>query len=163
MTEAPDGVRTLLASSVAVRDYVAATYRFDETSVVPVTVERTANHLRVDAAPLHATVAIGTRTPIGHVLRALPARVARSATWATVVDPVARVVMPGVRTRGSAGAGRGEWYGAVDVHALDAAEGSWGGHDLGGIADVLPPVRFGFGSTPRRPVLVDLTTTVEVG
>jgi hypothetical protein len=163
MTEASDGVRTLLAPSVAVRDYVAATYRFDETSVVPVTVERTATHLRVDAGRLQATVAIGTRTAIGRVLRALPSRVTRSAEWATLVDPVARVVMPGVRTRGSAGAGRREWYGAVDVHALDAADGEWDGHGLGGVADVLPPVRFGFGSTPRRPALVDLTTTVEVG
>jgi hypothetical protein len=130
---------------------------------VPVTVERTATQLRVDAGQLHATVAIGTRTAIGRVLRALPSRVASSAEWATLVDPVARVVMPGVRTRGSAGAGRREWYGAVDVHSLDAAEGEWDGHDLGAIADVLPPVRFGFGSTPRRPALVDLTTTVEVG
>jgi len=28
------------------------------------------------------------------------------------------------------------------------------------IADVRPPVRFGFGSTPRRPSTIEVTTTV---
>jgi hypothetical protein len=31
---------------------------------------------------------------------------------------------------------------------------------LGALADVDPPVRFGFGSTPRFPALVRVTTTV---
>ena len=40
-----------------------------------------------------------------------------SASFCAAVDPVARVVMRGVRTRGSAGHGRREWYGATDHHA----------------------------------------------
>jgi len=161
MTEAADGVRTLLAPTAAVRDYVAATYHFDETIVVPVTVERDTADLRVDAGPLHATVAIGARTPVGRALRVLPGTVARSTAWASLIDPVARVVMRGVRTRGRAAPDRREWYGAVDVHGLRACAGEWDGHDVGAIADVWPPVRFGFGSTPRVPAIVDLTTTVE--
>ena len=62
------------------------------------------------AAALSFTV--GGRPPLGRLLRAAPARVASSPAWASVVDPVARVVLPGVRTRGSAGGGRREWYGA---------------------------------------------------
>jgi hypothetical protein len=36
------------------------------------------------------------------------------------------------------------------------------GVDLGTLTDVEPPVRFGFGSTPRHPSLARITTTVEV-
>jgi hypothetical protein len=40
-------------------------------------------------------------------------------------------------------------------------EASWAGTDLGDLADVDPPVRFGFSSTPRRPSIVAVTTTVQ--
>jgi hypothetical protein len=68
-----------------------------------------------------------------------------------------------VRTRGSAGGGRREWYGVRDHHPLTSADGQWQGIELGPMADVHPPVRFGFGSTPRRPSIVRVTTTIERG
>ncbi|MGW4006247.1 hypothetical protein ACWEGM_31365, partial [Streptomyces nigra] len=37
------------------------------------------------------------------------------------------------------------------------------GRDLGALAPVEPPVRFGFGSVPRRPAVTRVTTTVELG
>jgi hypothetical protein len=40
---------------------------------------------------------------------------------------------------------------------------SWDGVDLGGVAPVLPPVRFGFGSSPARPSIVSVVTTVRRG
>lgn len=80
---------------------------------------------------------------------------------AALVDPLVRVMLPGVRTRGSAGGGRREWYGAWDSHPLVSVTASWRGTDLGAMTDVFPPVRFGFGSAPRRPAVVRLTTTVQ--
>jgi hypothetical protein len=79
-----------------------------------------------------------------------------------LVDLPARLVMPGVRTHGSAGRGRREWYGVRDLHPITAASAAWEGRDLGPLTDVDPPVRFGFGSTPRHPSLARITTTVDV-
>jgi hypothetical protein len=76
---------------------------------------------------------------------------------------VARVLLRGVRTRGTAGADRREWYGATDAHRVDTATGGFDGVDLGGLADVDPPCRFGFSSTPRRPTVTTVVTTVETG
>jgi hypothetical protein len=83
-----------------------------------------------------------------------------SPTWATAVDPVARAVLRGVRTRGTALAGRQEYYGATDLHAVTALEGSFDGAPLGGLAPVDPPCRFGFSSTPTRPSVTTVVTTV---
>ena len=77
------------------------------------------------------------------------------------IDPVARLALRGVRTRGSAGHGRREWYGAADVHRLTAVRARLGDDDLGSLTDVWPPVRFGFSSTPRRASIVAVTTTVR--
>lgn len=68
--------------------------------------------------------------------------------------------MRGVRTRGSAGQGRREWYAATDLHRVSRLAGSFDGADLGDLADVDPPCRFGFSSTPRRPAVTRVVTTV---
>ncbi len=86
---------------------------------------------------------------------------AESPAWCTVTDPVARVVLRGVRTRGTAGGSRREWYGATDVHRVVSARGSFDGADLGALAPVHPPPRFGFSSTPRTPSVTEVVTTVE--
>jgi hypothetical protein len=97
---------------------------------------------------------------LGHALRLVPGRLAASPAWCAVTDPVARLALRGVRTRGTAGAGRREYYGATDVHRVVALEGTFDGRDLGGLRPVTPPCRFGFSSTPRRPAVTAVTTTV---
>ncbi len=99
--------------------------------------------------------------PLGWVLRAVPPRVATSTMWATLVDPVARFALRGVRTRGVALEGRREWYGATDLRSVSSLAGSWRGAPLGTLADVDPPCRFGFSSTPTRPSVTSVVTTVE--
>jgi hypothetical protein len=189
MVERPDGERVLLAPTDDVAALVASTYSFDRVEVVPVTVadvadaapdgptpapgvpsdahresqgrtSRTPAPWQVAAGPLEARIVVGPRTGLGRALRAVPARLASSRRFTAVTDPVARALLDGVRTRGSAGAGRVEHYGATDVHALRHATTSWDGTDLGGLAPVDPPVRFGFGSTPRRPAVTDVVTTI---
>ena len=81
--------------------------------------------------------------------------------FATVVDPVASLLVPGVRTVGSAGGGRREWYGATSVSAVTAIGGTWRESELGSLAPVDPPCRFGFSSTPRRPSVTSVVTTIE--
>jgi len=166
MVERPDGERLLLAPSPQVADLVAATYRFDRVVLTPVAVtgeptdaadaalaagsgnvaEAAAGRGRlpdwhVVAGPLEARLVVGPRTSLGHVLRAVPRRVATSRHLTAVTDPVARVLLRGVRTRGSAGPGRVEHYGATDVHALVAAETTWDGEPLGDLRDVVRVLR----------------------
>jgi hypothetical protein len=116
----------------------------------------------VVAGQLQATMTVGQRGWLGLLLRTVPRLVATAPAWAALVDPLVRAMLPGVRTRGSAGGGRREWYGAWDLHPLVSVTASWRGTDLGGMTDVFPPVRFGFGSAPRRPSVVRLTTTVQL-
>lgn len=161
MLEAPDGVRTLVAPSDPVAEFVSGTYTFDRVVVAPVTVDRSAARLGVEAGGLVAELTTGARTALGWALRAVPGPVARAPWWCALIDPVARRVVRGVRTRGTAGNGRHEWYGATDQHRIVAVRASLDGIDLGALADLWPPVRFGFGSAPRRPSVVALTTTVR--
>jgi len=66
-----------------------------------------------------------------------------------------------VRTRGTAGGGRREFYGATDAHRIVSAAGTWLGVDLGTLAPVAPEPGFGFGSTPRAPSVTAVVTTIE--
>ncbi len=156
-----DGRRVLLAPNQDVADFVAATYSFDEVRIEPLTVEGVTRWL-VRSPSLLLDLEIGHRTTLGRLLRAVPTAVGTSPAWCAVTDPVARVVMRGVRTRGSAGNGRREWYAATDHHVLRSATGSYDGVDLGALRPVSPEPGFGFSSTPTRPSVTSLVTTVKV-
>jgi hypothetical protein len=161
MVEDAAGHRVLLAPDERVRDFVAATYSFDEHVIEPVSVEDTADGWWVSTPSLSLRLAVGGRTPLGAVLGLVPARIATAPAWCSLVDPVARVLMRGVRTRGTAGKDRREWYGATSVRTVTSVAGEWRGADLGRLAPVDPPCRFGFSSTPRRPSVTSVVTTVE--
>ncbi|MCU1395974.1 MAG: hypothetical protein JWM34_4402 [Ilumatobacteraceae bacterium] len=161
MHEAADGRRTLYAPDDDVAAFVQTTYTFDRVAVAPIASTRTASTLTVEAGGLRASIEVGRRSPVGWLLRSVPSRVAVSPTWCRTIDPIARVTMRGVRTRGSAGNGRTESYGATDAHAIASLHGDLDGVDLGGLTDVWPPVHFGFGSTPRTPSIVAIQTTID--
>lgn len=161
MTESPGGHRTLLAPSAEVADVVAATYTFDEVVLVPVVHTARDDRRQVDAGPLEIAWRVGPRPPLGWLLRAVPGPLATDPRWLAAIDPLARRLQPGVRTAGSAGGGRREFYGARDLHRISTATARWDGDDLGGLAPVHPPVRFGFGSAPARPSHVRITTLVR--
>ncbi|QJY45478.1 hypothetical protein [Pseudonocardia broussonetiae] len=163
MVERPDGHRLLLAPSGAVAEFVAGTYLFDEVRVGPVRSRTDGTRWEVDAAPLALAFTVGRRPVLGALLRAVPRPVATDPRWISLIDLVARRVLPGVRTRGSAAGGREEFYGALDLHRVTSASVVWEGADQGGVAPVDPPVRFGFGSTPRVPSLTRVVTLVRSG
>ncbi|WP_028643813.1 hypothetical protein [Nocardioides sp. URHA0020] len=157
MIETAAGHRVLLAPSQEVADFVASTYTFDEVRIEPIALDGWV----VGSPSLSIELAVGRRTGLGRLLRLVPARLAESPAWCTLTDPIARVVLRGVRTRGSAGNGRREWYGATDAHEVTAAAGSFDGADLGTLRPVTPAPRFGFSSTPARPSVTAVVTTVS--
>jgi hypothetical protein len=161
MLEDASGHRVLLAPDERVREFVSSTYSFDEHVIEPVEVSDTADGWQVTTPSLSLRLVVGGRTPPGLLLGLVPARVAASPIWCSLIDPVARVVMRGVRTRGTAGNDRREWYGATSVVSVTAIEGEWRGVDLGRLAPVDPPCEFGFSSTPKRPSVTSVVTTIE--
>jgi hypothetical protein len=161
MLAEPDGTRVLLAPDDDVAAFVAGTYRFDQVVLGPVDVQGT-DSWRVRASGLELTLGVGRRAALGWLLHAVPDRVATAPGWAGLTDPVARVVLRGVRTRGTAGNRRREYYGATDLRRINALAGTWHGRDLGTLADVSPEPGFGFGSTPARPSVTSLVTTIDV-
>ena len=160
MIESTDGFRVLLAPTREVAQFVGGTYRFDELLIGPVSVEQGADSRAVTAPGLSLELRTGPRAGLGRLLRLQPRFLVGSPTWASLLDPIAKRTMPGVRTRGSAGGGRREFYGACDLVPVIELAGRWRGIDLGELAPVDPPVTFGFGSVPRRPSLTRLVTTV---
>ncbi|WP_134740493.1 hypothetical protein [Nocardioides sp. 503] len=166
MVELPGGHRVLVAPSQEVADFVAGTYVFDEVRVEPVdvtvTVEGDGDHWRLRSTSLTLDWSAGHRTWLGLLVRCVPRAVAQAPWFCALTDPVARVALSGVRTRGTAGGGRREWYGATDNRAVVSLTGAYDGRELGALAPLDPPPRFGFSSTPRRPSVTAVTTTIEL-
>ena len=177
MVERADGHRLLIAPSDEVTALVSSTYVFDEVRIEPVEVALRApqglggagghrgSRLSTQgwefASPsLSLTLEVGDRMPLGRLLRLVPVSLSASPAFATAVDPVARVVLRGVRTRGQARAGRREYYGAGDMRAVTSMTGVLDGIRLGDLRPVDPPCRFGFSSTPRTPSVTDVVTTI---
>ncbi len=166
MVEHPDGRRELLAPDDWVAEFVSATYAFDDVRRVPVDVDisgrpdRVGSIWTVRAGPLHWEFTLGRRQVWGHLLRLVPRALGRTLLVARVSDLIARLVMPGVRTLGTAGNDRLEWYSARDLHQIASSTATWDGRDLGEMVDMDPPPQFGFSSTPRTPSLIALTSTV---
>ncbi|MEU7555357.1 hypothetical protein AB0B01_23955 [Streptomyces sp. NPDC044571] len=160
MLERADGRRILLAPTARIAACVADIYHFDEVRTVPVSVRRRDTAWDVAAGPLVLHFTVGGRGALGLALRAVPQALARRPGWAALADVPARL-LPGVRTRGSSRPGCRQWYAARDLRPITGAAASFDGVDLGPLAAVVPPVRFGFGSAPARPALVRVVSTVE--
>ncbi|MBF4161070.1 hypothetical protein [Nocardioides acrostichi] len=154
--------RVLLAPNEEVADFVAATYSFDEVRIEPFAVTGPDDAWAVRSSSLHLDLEVGGRTPLGRLLSLVPDRLATSPAFCALTDPVARVLMRGVRTRGTAGGGRTEYYGATSHRALVASSGHFDGVELGALAPVYPEPGFGFSSTPRRPSVTEVVTTVRL-
>ena len=129
--------------------------------ITPVLRMRDGKKWMVSTDELALTFELGGRSPLGLLLVALPRRLARARWWASVQDPIARAAMKGVRTRGTAGGGRKEWYSAQDLQRIKTMSARLDGVDLGELAPVTPPVSFGFGSTPAEPSLVRVLTRIK--
>lgn len=164
MVAHPDGRRELLAANDEVAEYVCATYQFDDVTVVDVAIEGATGAgftWNILAGELDLSLTFGRRLALAWPLWPIRGALVHPGT-ARAIDPFARVLMPGVRTAGTAGNGRREFYLAQDLRAVTAVRGTWAGEDVGALADVTPEPGFGFSSTPRRPAVTTVTTFVEV-
>jgi hypothetical protein len=162
MVETADGQRVLLAPSREIAEFISATYTFDATEIGPVSVEHSSDGFAVSAPGLEVSARLGGPAPFDGLLRLVPRWLATAPGWLRVIDPAASRLIPGVRTAGSAGNGRREYYGVRRTRRIAAIDGTFRDGDLGGLAPLDPPVRFGFSSAPTTPQMVSVTTTIDV-
>ena len=160
MLENSAGHRTLVAPTEQIAEFISDTYCFDEILVEPIELRIEGPCWSLDAETVQVSFQMGPRPVLGRLLHAVPTVLTRSRWFATAADPVAARLLTGVRTRGTAGGGRREWYCASDLRQIIDGRVRRHGVELGGLRPVLPPVSFGFGSTPARPSLVRVLTQV---
>ena len=160
MAENATGSRLLLAPNADVAAYVGSTYQFDAVDVVDVEARLTADRFLVSAGPLRLSLSLGPRTLLGQLLEHVPPALAVHPRWLAAINPLAGLLVPGVSTAGSAGGGRREFYGVRSIRSLTSVSATWDGKDLGGLADIDPPVHFGFSSVPPKPQMVAVTTSI---
>jgi len=161
MIERADGHRILLAPSRQRVDVIAGSDAVDEVRIAPVLRVRDGKKWMVSTADLALTFDVGRRPALGWLLSTVPRRLARARWWTTLQDPIAGIVLDGVRTRGKSDGGRREWYSALDMHRVKTVSARLDGVELGELSPVSPPVRFGFGSTPENPSLVRVLSRVS--
>ena len=148
MWASPSGRRTLHAPSVSGAELITSVYAFDEVVVDPgLTVVGDDRALDVALPSMDASV----RLTAGPGWRIPPSR---RPAWLTrwVEAPIARALL-GVETYGVSPTGVEEWYQATAWRPVVTARATVAGRDLGGLAPVDPPCRFGFSEPPRRPSL----------
>ena len=162
MLETVDGQRILLAPTNEIAQFVSATYTFDHVEIGAVTAEHTSDGFTVTAPDLRVSGVLGGPAPFDGLLRLVPSRLARTPLWLRAIDPVAARLVPGVRTAGGAGNGRREYYGVRRTRRIAAVDARFRRANLGGLAPLDPPVRFGFSSAPATPQLVSVTTTIDL-
>jgi hypothetical protein len=162
MIETADGERVLLAPNDEIAEFVSSTYTFDQTEIGDVAARHASDGFTVDAPGLSVSATLGGPAPFDRLLRLVPSRLATAPPWLRVIDPIASRLVAGVRTAGSAGNGRREYYGVRRVRHIATVDAAFCGADLGGIAPLYPPVRFGFSSAPPTPQLVSVTTTIDL-
>lgn len=160
MVEDAAGHRTLIAPRAEVADFIASTYSFDDVRIEPVSITQ-GPEWSVHTRSLQVRFSPGRRHWVSAPLALVPAPLRRTPLWAKACNPVARLLLHGVQTYGSAGGGRREWYAATEVRKLSYARATWEGEELGELAPVTPPVHFGFASPPARPALTTLTSYVQ--
>ncbi|WP_234835161.1 hypothetical protein [Mycolicibacterium stellerae] len=161
MLQTADDERVLLAPDDAIACFVSSTYRFDRVDVGEVRAALGEERLTVTTDGFDARIRIGGAAPIDRLLRLVPRRLATSPRWLRAIDPVAARVVPGVRTYGTAGNARVEYYGVRRSRRVTAIDGHYRGVPFGGLAPLAPPVSFGFSSAPPSPQIVSVTTTID--
>lgn len=161
MVQQPDGERILLAPNELVAEYVNSTYWFDDVVVTPIDSRLSASKLELQAGPLALTADIGQQTLLGRTLSALPGRLAEHPVWLRAISPFAAALVPGVRTSGTAGQGRREYYGVRSLHRITGITGSWKDTPLGYLTPVTPAVTFSFSSVPATPAIARVVTSIE--
>ena len=163
----PNGTRILLAEDQRIASYVGGVYEFDRVEVVEFDVrESTPARLRLRAGPIELDLE-ARRGPRIFDLR--PKVLRRARWWIRVEDVALRPLVgrfllkgaEGVRGYGMSPSGVREWYAIDSYSPVVAAEGTINGRDLGNMAPLDPPVRFGFSEFPTRPARVRCAPILE--
>ena len=162
MIEMSDGERVLVAPNGEIAEFVSTTYTFDRIELGEVKAEVSHDDFTLTGPELDVVGRLGGAAQFDWLLRLVPPRLAVAPAWLRAIDPIAARLVPGVRTAGSAGNGRREYYGVRRTRRIESVDAKYRGTPLGHVTALDPPVRFGFSSAPQAPQLVAVTTTIDM-
>lgn len=165
----PTGRRTLLAPSVAVRDYIGGLYEFDEAHVVALRGGWDGDAVTVTAGPLRVHLVAGPRDLRSWLFALRPKPLRRSPAWIGLEDRLARPIVgrllggaDGVRAAGVAPGGQREWYGVDDYRPVRAGQLTVAGIDAGRLSRLPSPLGVGLSAFPRQPAVVAVGTMIAI-
>jgi hypothetical protein len=95
MVEDPAGQRTLYAPTAQLAEFLATVYSFHDVQVATCSARCSGRCWRVQAGPLRLSFTIGRRHLLGWLLWAMPAPLARTTWWVSLLDLPARWLLPG--------------------------------------------------------------------
>ena len=147
----PDGQRVLIAPSKEIADYISAMYSFDKILIQEISTienDRTLT-LNCESMKLNFSWSKGLRIPIKRSLLFI----------ATVELFIARIFFS-TKTHGITRNGRKEWYAIDRLSKLKSAQAQIADQDLGQMAPIEAPCKFGFSEAPKKPSSCEVRTHI---
>jgi len=154
MWATPAGERILLVGSDEAAAFVGSIYRFDRVDVAPLAVRSDGRRTTARSERLRIEL-------VGGRARRVPGPRPLALTR-HVEAPIARALM-GVETYGTSPTGVPEWYQARAWRWVRDGKASIDGRDLGPPGPLHRPMRVGFSEPPRRPSIVSVQVTIDLG
>ena len=147
----PDGTRVLIAPTQEIADYVTAMYSFDEVILEEIVSKEEGRCLTVKckSMDLQFSWKKGFAIPFKRSLLFI----------ATVELFFARLIFS-TRTYGLTRNNRREWYAIDRVSNLSQASAKIGGNNVGNMAPMNPPCKFGFSEAPKKPASCEVRTHI---
>ena len=147
----PDGTRILIAPNQEIADYVTDMYSFDDVLLEAIDIEEDGRNLSVKCK----TMKLEFSWKKGF---AIPFK--RSLLFIATVELFFAKLIFSTRTYGLTRNNRQEWYAIDRVSNLSRASAKIEGEDVGDMASMSPPCKFGFSEAPRKPASCEVRTHI---
>ena len=147
----PDGTRVLIAPTQEIADYVTAMYSFDEVVLEEIVSKEEGRSLSVECKSMDLQFSWNR----GFVI---PFK--RSLLFIATVELFFARLFFSTRTYGLTRNNRREWYAIDRVSNLSHASARIEGNNVGDMATMNPPCKFGFSEAPKKPASCEVRTHI---
>ena len=147
----PDGTRVLLSPSKKHADYVSNLYNFEETRVVPISVNRTKRSVSVSTNEFEINLSWG---------RGISLPIPRPKWFISTVEYMFAWLLFGTKTFGRTRNGRKEWYCVKGIAWINKADAELNGTSLEKMGPFCTESCFGFSNPPKRPSSVRVKSMI---
>ena len=148
----PDGARLLLSPSQKHADYVSGLYNFEDVKIVPISISRSKNGIKISSDELEIDLQWG---------RAFPFPLPRPRWFLATVENFFARLFFGTRTFGRTRKGQREWYCVRGISWIKNAKATYKGKSLNGMRPFQATACFGFSEPPKRPASIIVRSMIE--